>query len=628
MSENPFALSIPEPNEMFRSEAIHPRNLAIEERRERARILSKAQVTHYAKLLKRIDEQLTEAGYDDLYASYRMARSKWLNCLDEREALPDDATAEQIEQIEEQIESHRIRLFRLSQDLQPFERVIVKRNDIRDMLKDHEYALQRERLLTDLRKEMAKEAINFAGIIVETWARLGYKYEYMHRGKRFVDKVMIETTHITPDQIYFKIAVTSKGLLGYKQLLPQGVKAQDLISEETLHELSIACQRQVTTPPRETRPNGAWVIVNRLSSIDGLMAYVTIEQVLNNYPHEDRVFLPIGMGVGEARVISWVHLAQHPHFLIGGSTGGGKSNAINVIICTLIQKHSPSECQLVLIDLKEGLEFQHFDRIPHLLTPVVKDIQNAAQVLAQLETLRQERAQEIGRIYAKDIDQYNARRPENTMPRIVIIFDEYAAIQISKDYEKAIQNSVMQLLNKGRAVGIHLIICTQNPSVDIIPGASKANMAFRLAGKMPTKSASMTILGVGDAADLPDVRGRMIAMVGARIWHLQVPHVRESDLKKAIEAAMQYPEADRIELPEAQTVAEFGEHDVIELALNYFGGKLSARLMWEMIKDQISQRQMSTLVKQITSKKTIEYDGKVYELVKVGRAYEMREIEG
>src|SRR5690606_22666234 len=199
---------------------------------------------------------------------------------------------------------------------------------------------------------------------------------------------------VMPDAIWLKVLVTQKAMFGFKSALPQGVKAYDLIDEKTLRELSIACQRQVTG--KATYNNGVWVCVNRLGTTDGLLNYVQLKQLLNNYPADQHELIPIPLGVGEGREISWIMLANHPHILVAGSTGNGKSNLINGWISTLISKQSPEAIRMVFIDLKEGgAEFADYANVPHALMPTITTVEDACNVFAKLDALRSERMQQI-----------------------------------------------------------------------------------------------------------------------------------------------------------------------------------------------------------------------------------------
>ncbi len=611
--------NIPGPSETFTNKIIHPKNIALEARRDNARMLSGRQLRAYVKQARALDMALNEAGYYELLSEGKLLARRFETYQLEYVGNPDEPPLEreQKEDIERRLAAVSERLAVVYADLRPLRSMAQQHKTIKELIQDHHMAVERQRLHNSLTKGLSKEALKFAEIIIERWAQLGQKHEYMIGNKRRVDKVQFAACEVTPDAIFLKISVSRKAYFGFKSTLPNGVRVLDLIKDETLQELSFACQRQVMA--RHTFTNGAWIKVNRIGTTDGLLDYVTLNQVLNNYPTADKALLPIGFGVEEGRVISWVHLAKHPHFLIGGTTGAGKSNIINVIICSLLLKHSPQEVRFCLIDLKEGLEFQDFENVPHLLRPVVKEVEEAEAVLRQLEAERKRRALDLARAGVRDIDQFNAKS-EKPMPRIVVIFDEYAAIKARRDSERSIQDIVMQLSAKGRACGIHLVICTQNPSVEIVPGPSKANMAFRVAGPMPTHAASSTILGVGDAAKLPDIKGRMLAMCGSKIWQIQTPHCLDEDKHRAIATARAYEmtEADRIDLPVAADLIAFSDDELIRIMLNDFGGATSTRAIYDVLKDSINitfsqlSEQMQGLVARGTNGNQIQHKGDYY----------------
>lgn len=608
----------PAPGESFKNRVIHPRNLAIESRRENARILKPRQLKAMTKEKKRLDKRLQELGYYDLKGEYGLLKRRFEAYEAELSDLGDSPSPEQLEDVQRRLAAVTERARFVRGELKSLWSLAERHQNLTDLISDHYAALEQKRLHDRLTKELAKEAYNFAEIIIERWAQLGYKHEYRQGNKLKVNKVSFADIQASPDAIWLKIDVSRKSWFGFKSTLPNNVRVLDLIDKDkTLPELSVACQRQVTA--ELSAVNGAWIKVNRIGTTDGLLDYVTLAQIMNNYPYEDKDLLPIGFGVEVGRVISWVHLAKHPHFLIGGSTGAGKSNIINAIICSLLLKHSPKEVQFVLIDLKEGLEFQRFESVPHLLRPVVKEVDEAERVLRELEGERKRRSRTLAKNGVKDIDHFNLKVGKQ-MPRIVVIFDEYAAINVNKATARAIQDTVMQLSAKGRAAGIHLIISTQNPNVEILPGTSKANMAFRVAGAMPTTSASATILGVGDAAKLPDVPGRMLAMCGAKIWQIQTPHVREVDLEQALEVAKQYvvDDSEKIKLPEAAPLVGFSDEDLITIMLNDFDGVTATRRIFDVIKDteSITFKQLSEQMQSLIAQKRIQFKGEWYEFEK------------
>ena len=189
-------------------------------------------------------------------------------------------------------------------------------------------------------------------------------------------------------------------------------------------------------------------------------------------------------------------LAKMPHLLIGGTTGAGKSVGLNTFILSLIAKKLPSMLKLVLIDPKR-IEFAVYNNQKYMYCPVVTDNAEAAAVLAQLVTEMERRYDELAANMVKNIAEYNERGGK--MPYIVCVIDEFADLMAA---DKSVGLSVQRLAQKARACGIHLILATQRPSVDVVTGVLKANFPTRLAYKVASTADSRTILDTGGAEDL------------------------------------------------------------------------------------------------------------------------------
>jgi hypothetical protein len=624
MQPEAWGAGVPDPLHVFNHRTISPRNIEIEQRKAESKILPDRQVKHLVKRRDQLKALLTSVNFWQALDEFQAQATMRTHLNEARIGVTPEERAE----IDGQIHAIEKVQARMRAEHAAHIDAYKEYRQIVDRLNDHSYAVQRQKVKQDLEKQLAEESAYFEDIIVRAWARLGYKYERMNKhGKREVDLVrMAEAQIVGGSQIWYKIETTRKTMgRNFKSVVPQGVRVRDLVSEETCYELTTACQRQVTSVSNN---NGAWVIVNRLNTVDGIKTYITYQDIMAAYRESDKPFLPIPMGVGERDEISWLHLAQYPHFLVAGTTGGGKSNMINVIISTLISKHGPNEVQFVLVDLKEGLEFQHYDKMPHLMRPVVTTIEGAAEVMLQLEQKRAERGKALAAARVKDIDEYNQvmeRRKQQQMPRIVVIFDEYAAIDnpFSQDLKKSIQASAMQLTNKARAAGIHLILCTQRPSVDVVPGHIKDNMAFRIAGAMPTQAASTTILGVGDAASLPLIKGRMIAMAGSLKWQLQTPHIKQADIENAVRLSKKWiekltsEEMQKEQLPEAKGSLGFGDDDLLHLVMDDYGGQMIFTELWQQLKDTqlVSHNDLHKMCKKLKQEPTFEYEGVTYRWV-------------
>jgi len=209
-------------------------------------------------------------------------------------------------------------------------------------------------------------------------------------------------------------------------------------------------------------------------------------------------------------------LSIMPHLLIAGATGTGKSVALNALIASILYKASPEEVKLILIDPKR-LEFAQYDGIPHLLCPVVRDPKKAERILLDAITKMEERYQRLGFLRVKNIEQYNhqvkkilkEKRGKLTeeekeklkpLPYIVIIIDELAELMMIGAQE--VEYCIARLAQLARAVGIHLVMATQRPSIDVITGTIKNNFSSRIAFRVPSKIDSRIIIDTGGAEKL------------------------------------------------------------------------------------------------------------------------------
>jgi DNA segregation ATPase FtsK/SpoIIIE, S-DNA-T family len=271
--------------------------------------------------------------------------------------------------------------------------------------------------------------------------------------------------------------------------------------------------------------------------------------------------LCLGKTIGGEPVI--VDLARMPHLLIAGTTGSGKSVAINTMILSLVYKLTPSQCRLIMIDPKM-LELSVYDGIPHLLTPVVTDPKKAVVALKWAVKEMEERYKKMSKLGVRNIDGYNARLAEakskremltrtvhtgydkdtgeaiyeteelslEPLPYIVVIVDEMADLMMvaGKDIEGAIQ----RLAQMARAAGIHVILATQRPSVDVITGTIKANFPTRISFQVTSKIDSRTILGEQGAEQLLG-QGDMLYMAGGgRISRVHGPFVADDEVEKVV----------------------------------------------------------------------------------------------
>ena len=238
--------------------------------------------------------------------------------------------------------------------------------------------------------------------------------------------------------------------------------------------------------------------------------------------------LPIALGKDISGAPITGDLTSMPHLLIAGTTGSGKSVCINTIILSLLYKHSPDKCKFILIDPKM-LELSTYEGIPHLLCPVITQPKKAASVLGWVVKEMENRYRLMTKEGVRNIDGYNAKH-SLAMPYIVVIVDEMSDLMLVAG--KEIENYIQKLSQMARAAGIHIIMATQRPSVDVITGTIKANFPTRVSFQVTSKIDSRTILGEQGAEQLLG-KGDMLYMTSAnRIIRIHAPYVSENEIEK------------------------------------------------------------------------------------------------
>ena len=238
--------------------------------------------------------------------------------------------------------------------------------------------------------------------------------------------------------------------------------------------------------------------------------------------------LPIALGKSISGEPITSDLSSMPHLLIAGTTGSGKSVCINTIILSLIYKHTPEICKFILIDPKM-LELSTYEGIPHLLCPVITEAKKAASVLGWVVKEMESRYRLMTKEGVRNIDGYNEKHKVK-MPYIVVIVDEMSDLMLVAG--KEIENYIQKLSQMARAAGIHIIMATQRPSVDVITGTIKANFPTRISFQVTSKIDSRTILGEQGAEQLLG-KGDMLYMSSAnRITRIHAPYVSEIEIDK------------------------------------------------------------------------------------------------
>lgn len=401
--------------------------------------------------------------------------------------------------------------------------------------------------------QLKSEAMLFQQRIINVFDRLNLCYRSTSGSREHTRHVSFYLVKIYPEAFYFFVNVSK---------IPRGISALDLIKPDVLTDLSLGTGRRITAHFSER--SGCVFVVERATGVLGIPNHVKIADMWAATPASaDGLSIPIGLAVNSKPV--YRSLSKMYSLLIAGTTGSGKSNFANVLLCTIIRRNPPERLKLILVDLKGGLEFSFYEGIPHLLS-VPKYAENGIcyardqvpGVLAWLLAEGERRIQIIKNSGHKDIGAFNHHNRKLAMPHLVLMADEWADVRLEPRIGKAAEDLLTNIASRFRAVGIHVIICTQVPKVEVISTRIKGVLPAKIAFSMPTNAASMVILDNGSAKSL-EPTGRCILQWGDEV-QIQTPFIADADVKLTVEGAI----AGSFEKLEAKS------HDVTELEImNY-----------------------------------------------------------
>ncbi|HEY5057408.1 MAG TPA: DNA translocase FtsK [Gaiellaceae bacterium] len=275
--------------------------------------------------------------------------------------------------------------------------------------------------------------------------------------------------------------------------------------------------------------------------------------------------LSVWLGKDISGAAVWTDLARMPHLLIAGTTGSGKSGCINALLTSILLRATPDDVRMILIDPKR-IELNHYESIPHLLTPVVSSPKEASAVLANCLAEMERRYERLSSVRARNLNEANRafrQRGEATMPYLLVVIDELADLMMVAP--QAVEDAVIRLAQKSRAVGIHLVLATQRPSVDVITGMIKANVPSRIAFAVSSMTDSRVILDQGGAESLLGQGDMLFKPLGtSRIQRVQGAYVSEEEIALVVEQTKQREQVldeGYLELPEVFADPERGADD-------------------------------------------------------------------
>lgn len=448
----------------------------------------------------------------------------------------------------------------------------------------------------ELKSLLTKEAKQVKSTLINALTNLELCYRHPKAERSFfadpIQRVKFSDIVMQPDALYFKVDA---------KRLPRGINILMLVAEEVLTVLSLAVNHRVTAQYNENV--GCWFVVERATGVMGIPAHVKLTDLWEKIPASaDGLTVPIGM-TSNTRMV-YRSLGSMYSMLIGGTIGAGKSNILNVIICTLIRRNSPERLKLLLVDLKGGLEFSFYEGIPHLLnTPALEEkgikggiADKREQVPAMLEYLLHEGERRLEVVRAaghKDIGRYNQYNRKQALPHVVFIVDEWADIKIDPQTGRKSEDMLTNIAQRFRAVGIHVILCTQVPKSEVLSTRIKGVLPAKMAFSCPTNQGSMAIIDNGHAHSLAPA-GRCVFQWTDEL-HVQTPYINDQLINDTVAAAKAGNRDKEAVVARAHDVTEL---EVQEWALNNQNGWLSFNKLWDHFKARgITQAELSSWLK-------------------------------
>lgn len=613
--------------------AIHPQNkdLLEQELKKRAEllgsILSKRELSKLQSRYAKIAKMLRKAKWNDLCVKRYQLLEQVKALKAKYDKKPTKALLERGRAVANEGKA-------LIAHMKQFEPLVKEFEDIKRRLNAHEisqaYAKQDEENRQKFKKEAQTWEEQIKAVFKQS-ARL-HHVRTDTKGRTIIDIPIIERVVFKEDRVLYQVKTMGQTmiekLLGkWHSVLPYNVDVPSLTSDITLENLSSATGRVVQVERSKTGVN-LFYSISRLDSSDGIPNRLLYQKAIDWYPVKDHAKTPWIAGVTKDRKIEFYTFEDLPHVLIAGSTQGGKSNHVNQMIATLCTMNTPEELRVVLVDLKGGIEFTHWRGLAHQLRPMATTPEKVLNELKYLRGVMEKRLKAFESAKAKNLSSFNAKNPNNKLPRIILFVDEMATLIGLGDLTTDIHGELRVLSAQGRAVGLHLVLCTQDPRVDILPGWVKTNMSLRISSPMPSITASQIILDTITAATLPKIAGRMVFSAGRTEVIAQSPFISDDEIARAVTISGNMPKPLIGEFTEEPIAVkkEFTEYDFIEGCLQHLNGRLSANRLHDALggNDFMPIRKLRYIFDDIIEQYAItgiEHNGIKYSIKKERTAY-------
>ena len=445
------------------------------------------------------------------------------------------------------------------------------------------------------------EANQYARAIIAELNRKGICYvrKYKDGGQELETVNFGKKLRFLPDRVELEVAK-----------VPYGWDYKDLKKPEVLENLSTALRREVEV--RHGKGEGFVFVVRRFKiNAKANFKFTDLKPPASYNAKKTPLFIPIGRDENGRQI--WDDLALFPHCLVGGTTGGGKSFETHGVLCWVISNADPQDVQMVIVDLKDGVEFKRYTGIPHLLFPVAYDHDSAYERLMWINQEIERRA-ELFRTYdANNLDTYLIRSGK-FLPRVLFVIEEFANIAMFQDEEKRewAYRFIKDGAQRARSFGIHFWAVTQRPSVKVIDGDTRMNFPVRLAFRMASDIDSRVILGNDLAA-----QGLMIGD-----FVFQSEKVRDVTLRgiyfepvngdemKAVDDLIKQVKLDyHLETETKQQRLTFEQeqrehliNEMLQFSREKLDGEFPVKRIWEAFKERISSPKTEDLARELEQK--------------------------
>jgi S-DNA-T family DNA segregation ATPase FtsK/SpoIIIE len=458
---------------------------------------------------------------------------------------------------------------------------------------------------------MRRECMKYARMISEKWAQLGYRHKSPD-GRR-VHKVRFDLGAWNENGTLVRLhAVVDPSIL------PEGVRLADLADEKNANELLATVGHPAVV---SLDIDGLIVEIHRAGK-EGLPEMIPVVKLWDEMP-DNKPLLTFPVGVADNARNVYIDLDDCPHLLVAGGTKQGKSNFINAILCTFIRRLTPAQVQFALFDLKEGLEFNFFVGLPHIIQllpekDLVEILDEVQPAMDKLHHIMIERMRKIKGAGFKSFNDYNLhRKGKNKMPALVVVFDEFGTIVLTPGFGWFTQ-MLTDIANRARAAGIYIVLGTQNPRADVVSTLIKLNFQVRMAFSVDMP-ASMSILGNRMAVGLA-CRGRAVCQNFDETFQVQTPRITDDIIKATVYRAITGKDI------KVKANATVDVEEMLQFALDRQDGNLQTARLFEVFRHKKLRRQQLINILQEAEEQEFILSGTKYRVLK-GTSQKPRRLE-